>query len=198
MTATAVFLAVFALPGALLGSIVFGRLSDKIGARNIKHRLTLIAMSIFFLTVGQISLFLVPLPELTLEQGMNIGGLFVIPAIWTLGGIMMIIKGFQGIYDINQPPVLQAINVPEAQGIITAWNQFLETLGRGVAPLIAGLVITTTGNNYFLAAAICGVFGLPGGFMWWYARKKIDRDISFINNLLKGRATEIGLKRNKK
>ncbi len=46
-------------------------------------------------------------------------------------------------------------------------------------------------DNYLLAATICCLFGLPGGFMWLYTHGKIDVDILFINNLLKGRAVEI-------
>ncbi len=190
-SSTSFFLILFGLPGALIGSIVFGRLSDRLGARNIKHRLTLIGVSVFFLTIGQISLFLIPFPSLSVEEGYNLGGFLLYPTVWVLGGIMLMIRAFQGIYDINQPPVLQAINVPEAQGIITAWNQFLETIGRGAAPLIAGAALTAMGDNYLLAAAICCLFGLPGGFMWLYARGKINADIQSINTLLKGRAAEI-------
>ncbi len=195
---TSFFLIIFGLPGALVGSIVFGRLSDRWGARNIKHRLTLIGISVFILTIGQISLFLVPFPSFSVAEGNSLNGFLLYPMVWVLGGIMLMIRAFQGIYDINQPPVLQAINVPEAQGTITAWNQFLETIGRGAAPLIAGAALTFTGDNYLLAAAICCLFGLPGGFMWLYARGKIDGDILFINNLLKGRAAEIRLNGNGK
>ncbi len=190
-SSTSFFLIIFGLPGALLGSIAFGRLSDRLGARNIKHRLTLIGVSVFVLTLGQILLFLIPFPFLSVTEGYNLGGFLLYPIVWVLGGIMLMIRAFQGIYDINQPPILQAINVPEAQGTITAWNQFLETIGRGAAPLIAGAALTAMGDNYLLAAAICCLFGLPGGFMWLFARGKIDGDITFINTLLKGRAAEI-------
>ncbi len=190
-TSTAIFIITFGLPGALAGSLAFARISDKLGGKDIKHRLTLIAISIVLITVGQISLFLVPFPTQTPEQGNDLGYFIVFPEVWVLGGIMMMISAFQGIYSINQPPVLQAINLPEAQGIITGWNQFLETIGKGAAPLIAAAFLTSTGNNYLITAIFCGIFGLPGGFMWWYARKTIHGDITFINSILKTRTAEM-------
>ena len=95
------------------------------------------------------------------------------------------------IWFVNQPPILQAINLPEAQGSISAWNQFLETIGMGIGPLLAGIFLTLYNQNYLLAAVISLSFGIPSAFLWFLARRWIHGDIKNVNDILSKRADEL-------
>ncbi len=98
------------------------------------------------------------------------------------------------IYNINQPPVLQAVNLPEAQGKISSWNQFLETIGQGIGPIIASLLLIATLNNFVSTALILFLIAIPGAIIWAYARRKINADVENISRILSTRAEELRLK----
>ncbi len=182
---------IFGLPGTMFGVIAFSKYSDKLGKRDIRHRLTLIAVAIFWLAIGEIILFALPIPIFTLEQGNNIEFLLATPMIWMCGIMLFSIQAVSGLYTINQTPILQAINLPEAQATIMAWNQFLQTIGMGIAPIIAGVVLTATSGNYFLAMLACVLLGIPGGILWVYGRRKIVADIANIDRILHERAIHL-------
>lgn len=179
----------FGLPGTMFGMIAFSKYSDKLGKRDIRNRLTLIALSIFWMAIEEILLFTLPLPTFTPVQGGNFAILIEAPTIWMLGIVLFFIQAINGIYMINQTPILQAINLPEAQATIMAWNQFVQTIGLGIAPILAGLVLSATNDNFLLAALTCVVLSIPGGILWLYGRRKIKSDIAQIDSILLKRAT---------
>jgi len=123
--ASSIFMILFGLPGGLIGSLAFAKLSDKLAEKNIKNRVYMIALSIIGLFGFYIALFFLPLPHLNESQGNNIGLLLTYPIFWMLGIIALIARAIVGLWNINQPPILQAINLTEAQGTITSANQFL-------------------------------------------------------------------------
>ncbi len=111
--------------------------------------------------------------------------------IWMLGIALFSIQAVNGVYMINQTPILQTINLPEAQATIMAWNQFVQTIGLGLAPIIAGSVLTATGGNFQIAILVCVILGIPGGILWLYGRAKIKSDIAQIDTILQKRAATL-------
>ena len=190
---TAFIVVLFGMPGAFLGSLGFAKKSDKWGKKNIQIRLDLIAFSIIWLAIAQLFIFLVPFGDsgFTEEQGNNFIFLLSFPQFWLTGVLWFSISSVRAIYQINQPPILQAINLPEAQGRVSSWNQFLETLGQGTGPLIAGAVLSASGQNYILASLVITFIGIPGAILWIYAKRKINGDIENIENILAKRAIEL-------
>jgi MFS family permease len=189
--ASSIFMIMFGLPGGLLGSLAFAKISDNLAKRNIKNRVYLIAISIIGLFGFFIALFFLPLPHLSAEQGNNIGLLLTFPVLWMLGIIALIARAIVGLWNINQPPILQAINLPEAQGTISSANQFLESIGSGTGPIIAGTILTLFYNNYQLTVGITLGLGIIGGMLWLLATRWINQDVIRISKILKQRSIEL-------
>ncbi len=193
---TAVFLASFGLIAGILGKIILARLSDKLCYGKEIRRLYFI---IFALAIGAFSfvfMFYLPLPHLTIKEGKDIIYFFSFPTIWIMGAIYLSANSISSLYDVNQPPLLQEINLPEAQGQIVSWNRLLENIGFGSGPLITGILISISGQNYQIVALFIGLFTMPGIFLWIFAFKWYHRDKTVIKNILKQRAEII--KANKK
>jgi len=190
---TAFIVVLFGMPGAFLGSLGFAKKSDEWGKKNIQIRLDLIVFSIIWLAIAQLFIFIVPFGDsgFTEEQGNNFFFLLQFPQFWITGVLWFSISSVRAIYQINQPPILQAINLPEAQGRVSSWNQFLETLGQGTGPLIAGAVLSASGQNYILASLVITFIGVPGAILWGYAKRKINEDIENIKLILAKRAIEL-------
>ena len=186
--ASSILMIFFGLPGAVIGSIGFSKLSDRLAKKDILNRVYLIIFSILFLFFSIISVFLVPIPELTPAQGDDIGFLVQFPQVWILGFLIFMIRGVLGIYNINQNPIIQKINLPEAQGLVSSWNQFLETVGHGLGPIIAGFFLEQFAGDYTTASFISILIGVPSAFLWLLARKWIHQDIKVIEEILKTRA----------
>jgi hypothetical protein len=110
----------------------------------------MIVISIVGLFLFYVVLFFLPLPHMTVSQGNNLGYLLSIPLVWIMGMFALIARGIVGLWNINQPPILQAINLPEAQGTISSANQFLENLGSGTGPIIAGALLAFFNSNFQL------------------------------------------------
>jgi len=190
--ASSIFMILFGLPGGLLGSLAFAKLSDKLAKRNIKYRVYMIALSIIGLFGFYIALFFLPRPNLTVVQGNDIGFLLSIPMIWMLGILILIARAVVGLWNINQPPILQAINLPEAQGTVSSANQFLENLGSGTGPILAGILLAIFSGNYQLTVGITMGIGIIGGMLWLLATQWINKDVDRISEILKQRSVELG------
>ncbi|MHA1326961.1 MAG: hypothetical protein ACTSRH_06515 [Promethearchaeota archaeon] len=89
---------------------------------------------------------------------------------------------------MNQPPLLQDINLPEAQGTITSWNQFLENIGYGMGPLISGILISFFSENYQVISIIISLFVIPGVILWICAYKWYTQDKKTVSKILKERS----------
>jgi len=189
--AVAIFLIIFGMPGGLLGSFAFAKVSDRLGKKNIKYRIYMIVLSIITLFVGFIFFFTLPIPNMTVEQGNNIIFIFSIPTFWILGVIIFIGRSFVGLWNINQPPILQEINLPEAQGKISSANQFLEAMGSGTGPIIAGVVLTIFNQNFQITVFVTLLLGIMGGLLWLIATKWINSDVNRVSAILKQREKEL-------
>ena len=194
---TGVFLAIFGLTGGLIGQVVLARISDKVSKENSKNRLYFIVSALTAGAFSFILIFFLPLPHLTVEEGKDLVLLFSFPIIWIFGVIRVFSRAISSLYEINQPPILQEINLPEAQGRIIAWNRFLEAIGFGAGPLIAGILIVITGYNYQLVAILIGLIAVPGIILWIIALRYFEEDRQRINEILAERAEILKSRNNK-
>ncbi len=185
------FMVFFGVPGAIFGSLGFAKLSDTLAQKNIKNRIYMITGSISVIFICYILFFAFPFPKLTPEQGNDLFYIFSFPITWFFALQIFIVRAVFGVYSINQPPILQKINLPEAQGTITSLNGFLESIGAGAGPIIAGSLLVFFNGNFLLTAVITLTIGLLGGACWLYATKTIQADISTIERILAERANEM-------
>ena len=128
------------------------------------------------------------MPHLTVEEGKDIVLLMSLPILWIMGIVYFTSRSVFSLYIVNQAPVLQEINLPEAQGQIVSWNQFLESLGRGIAPLMAGILLVLTGMNYQLVVSLMVLCIIPGIVLWMLALRWFEADSHIIKEILSERA----------
>ena len=79
------------------------------------------------------------------------------------------------------------INLPEAQRQVVSFNRLLESIGWGSGPLITGIFIEISGNNYQLVALIIGFFALPGIILWAISIRWYQDDKKVISLILEER-----------
>ncbi len=192
--AVAIYLILFGLPGGLIGSFAFAKISDRLSKKNIKYRIYMIVLSAIILFTGFIFFFTLPIPNMTVDQGNSIIFLLSIPSFWTLGLVMFIVRSFVGLWNINQPPILQEINLPEAQGKIASANQFLEAIGSGSGPILAGFILVLFNRNYQLTVFVTLFLGIIGALLWLLATIWINKDVNRVSAILKHRVTELSNK----
>ena len=185
---TSVFLVIFGLTGGLLGTILLARLCDKLAKEHPIRRVPIIVLSIVVGLVMYAIIFFLPLPHLTVEEGKDIVLLMSLPILWIMGIVYFTSRSVFSLYIVNQAPVLQEINLPEAQGQIVSWNQFLESLGRGIAPLMAGILLVLTGMNYQLVVSLMVLCIIPGIVLWMLALRWFEADSQIIKEILSERA----------
>ncbi len=185
---TGVFVVVYGIFGRILGQVVLSRLSDKVAERKGVRRIYFIIISLIGGSITFVLMFFVPIPNLTESQGANIGLFFSLPVSFMMGILIFSSDAVSSLYAVNQPPVIQEINLPEGQGQIVSWNQFLEHIGYGLGPIIAGVFISIFGQNYQVSAIIITIFVIPGTILWILALKWYPQDIKIIKTLLKERA----------
>jgi MFS family permease len=189
-----VFMVIFATPGVIIGTILFSKRSDRWGNKNIKKRINLIILALFLVGIVQMAFFLIPLPGFTTAEGNNIIILLQSSWMWLLGLLLFTRFTVEILYNTNQPPVLQAINLPEAQGKISSWNQFVETIGQGIGPSIASVLLIITLNNFIITALILFLLAIPGMILWAYAKRNINIDVETVKKILSERAEELSIK----
>ncbi|MHA1751178.1 MAG: MFS transporter [Candidatus Helarchaeota archaeon] len=182
---------IFGVPGSIIGAITFAKLSDKLAEKNPNNRIYLIVSSLVILFCVIILLFIIPLPPLNIEEANNISNLLMYPIFIIFGILLFVLRAVLGVYNINQSPLLQIINLPEAQGTISAWNQFLEKFGYGLGPLISGYLLTLTNQNYVQTALFSLFLGFPSILLWLLAIKWLHSDIKRINEIMEIRAKEL-------
>ncbi|MFX0059793.1 MAG: MFS transporter, partial [Candidatus Heimdallarchaeota archaeon] len=185
---TSIFMISFGLTGGLAGQLGLARLSDKLAKKNMITRVYMIIISIVGGIITFAAFFFIPWPYLTVEQGKDIPFLMSLPIIWLMGTMFFFSRSIFSMYMVNQSPVLQEINLPEAQGQIISWNQFLENLGRGIGPSLSGLILVATSNNYQLTILFITLCILPGVILWTMAIKWFPQDSSNIREILAERA----------
>ena len=185
---TGLFIVVFGIVGRVIGQILLARLSDKVAEKKGIRRIYFIIISLIAGSITFVLMFFVPVPFLTPAQGADIALFFSFPVTYMMGILILSSDAVSSLYGVNQPPVLQEINLPEAQGQIISWNQFLEHIGYGLGPLIAGIFISAFGQNYQISAVIIAVFVIPGTILWGLSLKWYPSDKNKIKEILEERA----------
>ena len=185
---TGLFVVVFGVGGRVLGQIFLARYSDKVAEKKGIRRIYFIIISLIGGSITFVLMFFIPIPFLTREQGADIVLFFSLPVTYMMGALILCSDAVSSLYMVNQPPVLQEINLPEAQGQIVSWNQFLENIGYGMGPLIAGVFISAFGQNYQVSAMIITVFVIPGTILWILSVKWYPFDKKIIKDMLDERA----------
>lgn len=192
---TALFILIFGVIGRIIGLIILARISDKVAEKKHIRRIYFIIVSLVGGSTTFFLMFFIPLPIFSLEEGTNILLFFTFPATIFLGFLLLAGDAISSLYAVNQPPIIQEINLPEAQGQITSWNQFLEHLGYGLGPLIAGIAISIFGQNYQISATIIVLFNIPGIILWLLATNWYPGDKKEISEILKKRSLVLNSKR---
>ncbi|MBY8987169.1 MAG: MFS transporter [Candidatus Lokiarchaeota archaeon] len=185
---TGLFIVIFGVTGRIIGQVVLARFSDKLAEHKGVRRIYFIIFSLIGGSLTFVLMFFVPIPYLTQSEGADIVFFFSLPISYMMGILILSSDAISSLYAVNQPPILQEINLPEGQGQIVSWNQFLENIGYGLGPLIAGIFISTFGQNYQISAIIIAVFVIPGIILWMLSISYYPQDIKRIKDLLKERA----------
>ncbi|MFX1310679.1 MAG: MFS transporter [Promethearchaeota archaeon] len=185
---TGLFLIAFGLTGGLIGQYFLAKLSDKLAENHPISRIYFIIIALIVNVITFMVLFFIPLPHLTVEQGRNIPYLFSIPMIWIWGTFFFISSIISSLYLVNQAPLIQEINLPEAQGKITSWNQLLENIGFGAGPLIVGILLSISGVNYQLTVVIISLLIIPGILLWLLSLRWYPKDKKVVKLILEERA----------
>lgn len=183
-----VFMIVFGLTGGLVGQIFLSRVSDRIAKKDPVRRLPIIVIAIMGGLITFALFFFLPWVPLTPKQGENIGYIMAIPTMWIMGALFFTSRSIFSLYIVNQSPVIQQINLPEAQGQIVSWNQFLEQFGRGIGPLLCGILLASTSTNYQITVLIVCLCIFPGVILWILAMKWFANDRENIRIILAERA----------
>ena len=195
---TSIFLVVFGLTGGVFSQVIFARLSDKLAEQKSVYRLPIIVVSIAGGLATFAAFFFLPWRSLTPEQGKDILFLFTLPVIWEMGILFFTSRSLFSLYISNQSPVLQEINLPEAQGQIISWNQFLEAFGRGIGPTLCGILLTLTSKNYQATVLIIVICILPGVILWLLALRWYPNDRERVKSILADRAETLKQNNNTK
>ncbi|MFX0138748.1 MAG: MFS transporter [Candidatus Hodarchaeota archaeon] len=186
-----IFMIMTGVPGAIVGSIGFAKISDRIAKKNIRNRIYMIMASMIGMFVLFLLIFLFPFPNFSTAEGRNLGIIFTHPEFLMLGIMAFLAKMIYTIYAINQPPILQKINLPESQGKISSANQFLELIGSGLGPMIAGILLANFSQNYQLTVIVSVCIGMIGCMAWLFGAKSINKDVQRISLILNKRAEEL-------
>lgn len=184
---TGLFMIMFGLTGGLIGQVFLARISDKMATNHPIRRIFFIILS---LSVGILTfalIFFIPLPHLSVEQGKDIPYLLSSPMVWIMGTLFFISSTISSLYMINQAPIIQDINLPEAQGKIASYNQLLENIGMGIGPLLVGILLTLN-NNYQTVILIVISLIIPGITLWILALRWYPEDRNEIKKILEERA----------
>lgn len=149
-----VFFVLFALPSGYIGAR-FGR------RKTILTGITLMALlliTIFFLPIATLTTTLTRLPILG-----------TVPVI----GVLLMLAGIAwALININSLPMVVDMTVPAKLGTYTGLYYLFSTLAAIAGPIINGLLVQFTGNNYnnvmligplFLAGAFVMMWGVKGG-----------------------------------
>ncbi len=179
-----VFMVFFGLTGGLVGQIFLSRISDKIALKDPVRRLPIIVIAIIGGLFTFALFFYLPWVRMTPEQGKDIAYMLSLPTMWIMGALFFTSRSIFSLYLVNQSPVIQQINLPEAQGQIVSWNQFLEQFGRGIGPLLCGILLAYTSTNYQITVLIVVLCIVPGVILWILAVKWFPNDRKNIKNIL--------------
>ena len=188
---TAIFQILFSIPGSIIGFIFLAKLSDRIGKKSLKNRAILVLVSISTAIFTFLIVFSMPWPSLTPEEGASITMIIQYPIFFFFGSMFFANSAIIGLYALNQGPIIQELNLPESQGTIRGWNQFIEVVSYGSGPLVGGILLQFVGQNYQSTIQFVVLFTIPGILLWVIVYFTIEADYKRVQDLLSLRAVEI-------
>ncbi|MHA1268351.1 MAG: MFS transporter [Candidatus Helarchaeota archaeon] len=176
-------------PVDLVGIYFWGRVGDKLEKKYPRIRILLIACCFTITTPLFILTFWIqgtPAIETnTLCAALTNPGIMLFIFLFAIGDFISVI------YDPNQPPIINAINLPETRGSVFALNRFVEELGGALGPLIVGIIFESLGQDFSIAMTLGMLFMIPGTLCWWIALKTYPKNRSMVKEILQQRAKEI-------
>ncbi len=181
----------FGGPGMILGNIIFSKKIDKAAQKNIKNRIYFIFTFLIISFIAWGLMLFIPYKEMSVLEGDNFIIFISYPA-HILAGIIYAL-GFLsiGIFAITQRPLIQKLNLPEAQGSISSINSFFEIFSIGLGAIIAGFILSLFNTNYQLTVLVLVIIGLIGALIWLFALKTIETDVNRISDILKQRSEDM-------
>lgn len=194
---TSIFILLFGLTGGLVGQLFLARISDKKATKKPILRIYFIIIALVASVLTFAYIFFLDLPKLTPEEGRDVIYLMSFSVMWVNGALYLFSQTVSSLYMVNQRPLLQEINLPEAQGQITSWNQFLESIGYAMGPLIVGVLLIQSGNNYQITVIIIVLCVSPGILLWVLGIRYYPNDAREIKKILEERANILKSRQNK-
>ncbi len=181
----------FSIPATIIGSVYLAKFSDRKAKQSIKNRLNLIIIGLIIGAVFVSLIFLIPIPSFSREEGDSFLHIIQVPSILAVGFVLFVSRVSFSIFNVNQTPIIQELNLPETQGTMKSLNQLVEVLGYALGPVFAGILIVVFGGNYFALTPCILLFSLPGIVMWILVFKSFDSDRKRISQVLSARAEQI-------
>ncbi len=166
-----------------IGNIAGGLAGDLLEEKYRTGRTSLIIFGVLGGMVAMIYVVSMNLPPITMEfSGLASVGEFIIfifkDPTYRLATILFILGGTLANFSYpNMYTMVENINVPEVRGTLTALNQSTDQLGRGLGPVLGGILVTTFGS-YKLAILIGALAWIPCALLFvpTYLTKPKDED----------------------
>ncbi|MHA1312637.1 MAG: MFS transporter [Candidatus Helarchaeota archaeon] len=188
----------FSFPATIFGVAFLSRVSDRVAQNKPLNRVRLIIFMLISTFIFMLILIYIPIIPMTESQGRNFFFVFLNPGILMIGGIVAAVTIVGSLWDINQAPIMEMLNLPESRGTTYAINRFLEAIGHGFGPFLAGIFLLLTSGNFQLSMTLGLLFGIPGIVSWFFILLFFDKDRAKISQLMTERAGKILEKNEKK
>jgi MFS family permease len=180
----------FGVPGSFFGAFVVAKLFNKY-ENMLRARIYFIIIFLSLSFVAYLSMASIPYPGITKEKGADFFFIIQQPAYILLGLLFFVAQLLLIGHVVNQRPILQKINLPEAQGLIMGANHFLEIVGNGFGVILSGFLLVAFDRNYTLTVLVLVLIGVVGTMMWAFSLKWVDKDAGRVSGILNLRAKEI-------
>jgi MFS family permease len=118
-----------------------------------------------------------------------------LPIVWVMGMLFFTSNVIGSLFMVNQAPLIQEINLPEAMGKIVSWNQLVESVGWGLGALMVGILLVMTGN-YQITILWLMIFIIPGIVLWFFTLGWYPQDASEVRKILTERAKILETRKN--
>jgi len=201
--AASYFYALFQLGG--LSSTFFGYLGDKLQKKTLRARALLTGSLIFLIIPLYISIFIIPLNNLTLPDG---GGAFsillslfgqIIRNPWVLSIFLLSIlaSAAQSANIPNWLALITDVNLPEHRATSFSISNFVNGVARSSGNAFIGIVLGIISsyfdepNNYIITMIVFQLFVIPSVIAYYKVSKNSKRDITKVRSILRKRAKNI-------
>ncbi len=180
----------FGVPGSFFGAFVLAKAFNKY-ENKLRARICFIIIFLSLSFVAYLAMASIPYPVITEEMGEDFIFIVQQPAYLLLGLLFFAAQLLMIGHSVNQRPILQKINLPEAQGLIMGANHFLEIVGNGFGVILSGFLLVAFNRNYTLTVLVLVLIGVVGTMMWAFNLRWVDKDAERVSGILNLRAKEI-------